>query len=131
MSTISPPSTADISASQQLPRFTIECQCIDVRISNPMYLNRLIETTCQLPTPPKAMYEACHSDINVKVIGFCSRLILDMNCQTTVITPSNASFSLKSIIKPDYWVNPDIPHVEMTFESGNYTVISKYLNCNK
>ncbi|KAJ8984787.1 hypothetical protein NQ317_003700 [Molorchus minor] len=70
-----------------LPKLTLECQFIDVSLTNPMYVNRLVHTTCQLPDPPKKLFDACYSHQNIK-----------------------------------YWTNPDIPHVETTFESESITL---------
>lgn len=106
-----------------LPRFTIECQCVDLKITNPMYTKRLVSTTCQLPDPPKKLFDACHVNLNVKILNFCSRLLLDSNKQTTIITPSSASYRCLKIIEPEYWVNPDVPHLEIMFDSGNYLEI--------
>lgn len=84
-----------------------------------MYTKRLIHTVCQLPDVPKEMFDACHVFRNVKIIGMCSRLILTPKRQTTIITPSSASYTSRNIIKPQYWVNPDTPHEEVIVESGN------------
>lgn len=91
-------------------------------MDNPMYVNRVVHTTCQLPDPPQKMFNACFSWLNVKVVSLCSRLILGPERHTTILTPSNISYSCKSILKPLYWTNPDIPHVEMTFESESVTI---------
>lgn len=117
-----PLSTPDVTAITTLPRFTIECQCIDIRISQPIYTKRLVQTTCQLPDPPKAMFDACHFDLNIKVLNMCSRLILDSNRQTTIITPCSALFHTRKIILPQYWIHPDIPHLQMTLETESITV---------
>lgn len=103
---------------KDLPKLTLECQCLDVKIVNPMYLKRLIHTTCKLPEPPIQLFEACYSNLNMKMSGFCSRLILPMGRHTTIITPSSFYFCHKTILKPQYWVNPDIPHCESLLESG-------------
>lgn len=103
---------------KDLPKLTLECQCLDVKVVYPMYLKRLIHTTCKLPDPPKAMFDACYTTVNLRMSGFCSRLILPMNRHTTIITPSSFSFTKKSICKPQYWINPDIPHSESLLEAG-------------
>lgn len=103
-----------------LPRLTFECQCVDVRIQNPMYLKRLINTACQLPDCPKHMFEACHSRRRIKISGFCSRfLAATSKRQTTILTPTSATLQYDYILKPQYWIDPDTPHEMLTFESGN------------
>lgn len=101
-----------------LPKLTIECQCIDVRIVNPMYTKRLVQTTCQLPQPPEHMFAACHFEKNVKILGFCSKLILENAKHTTILMPCSVSYFNKKIVMPQYWVNSDISHSEVSFESG-------------
>lgn len=106
----------------ELPKLTLECQCIDAKFEYPMYVKRLVYTVCKLPDPPKSMFAACYITRNVKVIGLSSKLITSVKKQITIITPSSASFIYKSILKPQYWTDPDIPHNEWIFESGNYII---------
>ncbi|XP_072392830.1 intermembrane lipid transfer protein VPS13B [Diabrotica undecimpunctata] len=105
-----------------LPKLTIECQFFDISLTYPMYVNRLVHTTCQLPDPPRQFFEACYSRKNIKVVGLCSRLIINPNKHTTILTPSSLSYTTKSINKPQYWTNPDITHSEATFESESITL---------
>ncbi|XP_071057652.1 intermembrane lipid transfer protein VPS13B isoform X2 [Onthophagus taurus] len=116
-----------ISPSQQnyayLPKLTIECQCIDVKVEGPIYTKKLVHTVCQLPDPPRHMFDACYQNLSVKVLNFCSKLILGSNT-TTIITPFNATFRNKNIISPEYWVNPDTPHNEMRIYSESIGINS-------
>lgn len=106
----------------ELPKLTVECQFLDISLDYPMYVNRVVHTTCQLPDPPKKMFDACYSWLNIKVVSLCSRLILGAERHTTILTPSSFSYSCKTILKPQYWTNPNIPHVEVTFESESITL---------
>lgn len=87
-----------------------------------MYVNRLVHTTCQLPDPPAKLFDACFARQNIKVVGLSSRLILNAQEHTTIITPSSLSFTTKSIAKPEFWIHPDISHTEQTFESETITL---------
>lgn len=116
-------SSQSLHHTKKLPKFTLECQCVDMKMYGPMYTNRLVYTTCQLPNPPSHMFQACFSSLSVKVIGFCSRLVLSSRRHTTIITPCGASYNQRNILKPQYWKNPDIAHEEITFESGTLIVI--------
>ncbi|KAK4875062.1 hypothetical protein RN001_011484 [Aquatica leii] len=107
---------------QGLPKITIESQCVDAKIQNPMYTRRLVHTVCQLPDSPQHMFDACYSQKSVKIIGLCSRLVTSVKKQTTIVSRCNASYTSKSIIKPQYWLNCDIPHEEITIESENVTL---------
>ncbi|XP_047111784.1 vacuolar protein sorting-associated protein 13B [Schistocerca piceifrons] len=110
-------------APNSLPQVTLECQCLDAKMVRPMYPKRLVKTTCQLPSPPQHMFDMCHSMFNVKFVGIASSLILDASCKrTTVLLPSNLSFSQRSIVLPQYWVDPAIPHIEQTVETEIVTV---------
>jgi vacuolar protein sorting-associated protein 13B len=91
---------------------------IEISMFNPMYVNRLVHTTCQLPEPPQKMFEACFTKLDVNVVGFSSRLILKQNNYTTLIVPFNLSYQSKSILSPQYWVNADVMHSEVNFHSG-------------
>ncbi|KAF5296670.1 hypothetical protein FQR65_LT10210 [Abscondita terminalis] len=106
---------------QGLPKLTLECQCIDAKIEYPMYTQRLVQTVCQLPESPQHMFNACYSTKNIKVIGLCSRLITSVKKQTTLLPRCNASCSTKNIQKPQYWINCDIPHEEITVELESIT----------
>lgn len=110
------PSTVD------LPRLSIECQFFDVSIDYPMYVNRLVHTTCQLPDPPPGLFDACFTVKTFKVVGICARLVLNPTSHTIILTPSSVSYKSKSILKPQYWTNPNIPHNEITFESEGLTL---------
>ncbi|KAG5888478.1 hypothetical protein JTB14_022106 [Gonioctena quinquepunctata] len=105
-----------------LPKLTLECQFLDISINYPMYVNRLVHTTCQLPEPPKQLFDACFSTQNIKILGLCSRLVLNSQRHTTILTPSSISYLCRTILKPQYWTNPDIPHIETTFESESITL---------
>ena len=105
---------------QKLPKVTIECKLIEITMFNPMYLNRLVHTTCQLPDPPKKMFDACFSKVDVNVVGLCSRLFLKPNNQTTLVVPFNLVYQSKSILSPQYWVNHDVMHSEVNFHSGRW-----------
>lgn len=104
------------------PKFTIECECIDGKFVGPMYPKRLVFTTCQLPTAPSQMFNACYQVVNAKVIGLGSRLIFGSNKQTTIIMPSNGSLNLKNIIFPKFWINPDICHTECCIDVESLTL---------
>lgn len=77
-----------------------------------------MHTVCQLPDPPKHMFDACYVDVSVKLIGFCSRLVLGSGKQTIIIVPFNATFNSKSIIDEEYWTNSEIIHNEIQIQSG-------------
>lgn len=104
------------------PKITIECECVDAKIINPMYPKRLVYTTCQLPKAPTQMFNACYKNANAKIIGFGSKLIFSNNKQTTIIMPSNASIDSKSILFPKFWINPDIPHNEISIDVESLTL---------
>lgn len=95
-----------------------------------MYIKRLVETTCQLPEPPEHMFAACHYEKNVKILGFCSKLILDNIKHTTILIPCSVSYFSKKIVMPQYWVNSDTSHSEVTFESGIGEYFINFYNVN-
>ncbi|KAI4462018.1 vacuolar protein sorting-associated protein 13b [Holotrichia oblita] len=118
LSTVIPPA----QSYSYMPKFTLEIQCIDARISRPIYTKRLVHTVCQLPDPPQHMFDACYAQISVKLIGFCSRLVLGNGKQTTIIVPFNATFDTRSIIDPEYWTNAEIIHSEIDIQSDSITI---------
>ncbi|XP_008197902.1 intermembrane lipid transfer protein VPS13B isoform X1 [Tribolium castaneum] len=110
----------------KLPKVTIECKLIEICLSNPMYVNRLVHTTCQLPEPPQKMFEACFTKLDVNIVGLCSRLVLKQNNYTTLVVPFNLSYQSRSILSPQYWINSDVMHSEINFQSESLT-----FNCTK
>lgn len=109
-------------SSVGLPKLSIECQFFDVSIDYPMYVNRLVHTTCQLPDPPSKLFDACFTVKTFKVVGICVRLVITPTSHTIILTPSSLTYSSKSILKPQYWINPNIRHNEVTFESEGLTL---------
>ncbi|KDR22947.1 Vacuolar protein sorting-associated protein 13B [Zootermopsis nevadensis] len=108
-----------------LPKVTLECQCFDARIVKPMYPWRLVITTCQLPAPSQHMFHACHFHANVKVSYLCcvsSQLVLSPGSQTTVLMPSNLSYTRQNLMLTRYWNNPDIPHTDQTLKAESLTM---------
>ncbi|KAL1506203.1 hypothetical protein ABEB36_005605 [Hypothenemus hampei] len=105
-----------------VPKVTLECQFIDITQHSPLYENRLVHTTCQLPNPPEKLFVACFVTTSVKIVGLLSRLVTNSSCQSIMLTPSSVSFSLREILKPQYWVDPNIVHDEIVFESENLTL---------
>lgn len=91
-------------------------------IDYPMYVNRLVHTTCQLPDAPSKLFDACFTIRNFKIVGVCVRLVINPTSHTIILTPSSISYNSKSILKPQYWINPNIPHNEITFESEGLTL---------
>lgn len=110
------------TTSVDLPKLSVECQFLDMSIAYPMYVNRLVHTTCQLPDPPPKLFDSCFSVKFLKVVGLCSRLVVSPKNHTIILTPSTMSYNSKWILKPQYWVNPNIPHNEVTFESEGLTL---------
>lgn len=66
------------------------------------------------------MFNACHNEVSIKIVGLCSRLILEQNYKyTTLIMPTNVTYYSKTIINPEYWLNNDVKYRTVKFESGN------------
>ncbi|PSN31469.1 hypothetical protein C0J52_23171 [Blattella germanica] len=79
-----------------LPKVTLECECLDARVVKPMYPRRLIFTTCQLPTPPQHMFQACHFHTNIKVsfgVEYLELCVEEMSYRR-VMTPGTEAYSL-------------------------------------
>lgn len=103
-----------------LPKVTVEAKSFEISTQDPMYVNRLVHTTCQLPQPPEHMFDACYSKANVNIVGLSSHLLLKENNQTTIIVPFNVSYNKKSILKPQYWIKPDVIHEELSLDTGRF-----------
>nr|CAH7751442.1 unnamed protein product [Callosobruchus chinensis] len=115
------PPPAPSNGKPNLPKLTIECQFLDVTMNYPMYVNRLVHATCQLPDAPKKLFDACFTRKIVKVVGLSSRLLIGQK-HTTILTPSSLSYTRNAILLPQYWLDPNIPHNEITFESESVTL---------
>lgn len=87
-----------------------------------MYINRLVYTTCQLPDAPSKLFDSCFTKQNIKVVGLCSRLVISPTSHTIILTPSSMSYNSNTILKPQYWTDPNITHHEVTFESEGLTL---------
>ncbi|XP_060527776.1 intermembrane lipid transfer protein VPS13B isoform X2 [Cylas formicarius] len=114
--------TVMTTTESTLPKISVECQFIDVSMRYPMYSNRLVHVTCQLPEPPDRLFRNCYTVQNFKIVGLLARLFVTPSCHSIILAPSSMSYVVRRILKPQYWTKADIPHSEVTFESESFTV---------
>ncbi|GLH10327.1 Vacuolar protein sorting-associated protein 13 [Gryllus bimaculatus] len=105
-----------------LPCVTVSCQCLDAKLVRPMYPQRLVGTVCQLPEPPEHMFDACHMQLNLKLVGMISQLQSGSHRQT-VLLPSNLSYNQCTLLYPALWQNHELLREDRSLRAESITSV--------
>ncbi|GAB0097730.1 vacuolar protein sorting-associated protein 13B [Sergentomyia squamirostris] len=102
------------------PSCRFNTESLEGRMETPMYPNRLIHTTCQLPNPPDNLFDACYTKffLDMKNSGCFLRK------ENNLLTIPDISGSYSYLLLPELWDNErvsrmkmhlTIPKIEMSF----------------
>lgn len=84
------------------PYIGLELDRANFQMIEPIYPNRLVHTTCQLPNPPSKLINSCYTKMTVNcknvVVKLCVGLIKQNHFQFF-----NIDSSVKFLIKPEFW----------------------------
>uniref|UniRef100_A0A0C9QMT7 VPS13B protein n=1 Tax=Fopius arisanus TaxID=64838 RepID=A0A0C9QMT7_9HYME len=109
------------------PRLLLNFDNIQGKIIAPMYCFRLAACASKQRILSDKMLRECYKRIEGGISGFTSLLYLTESCHTSLVMPSSLSFSMETLIYPQYWVNIEsinVPRVIQDCRLDNLTMTS-------
>ncbi|XP_052863734.1 intermembrane lipid transfer protein VPS13B [Anopheles cruzii] len=96
------------------PSLRLELNRVECNILTPLYPNRLVFTTCQLPEPPAKLFDACYQSISGNLERLQVKLLhpLEEVSEATVCSAVSMNFQQRVLIHPTLWPNPELNKVE-------------------
>lgn len=104
---------------------TIKFDKIEMNYTIPMYPNRLVYTTCQLPEPPKELFDACYNKMEIEIEKIAINTICNERQKEMAAIP-NLIGSINLIIRPDLWTNDQIKHINAGFIINECNTTTNY-----
>ncbi|XP_053671577.1 intermembrane lipid transfer protein VPS13B [Anopheles nili] len=105
-------SSGKMAPSASKPSLTVQFTRVECNILAPLYPNRLVYTTCQLPEPPAKLFDACYQSIS----GNLERLQVNLHhskwTDTTVVTAVSMNCQQRFLIYPSLWPNGELNKAE-------------------
>ncbi|XP_053661509.1 intermembrane lipid transfer protein VPS13B [Anopheles marshallii] len=105
-------SSGKIQTPPLKPSLTVQLNRVECNILAPLYPNRLVYTTCQLPEPPAKLFDACYQSIS----GNLERLQLQLHhsrwSDTTIATAVSMNYQQRTLIHPSLWPNGELNKTE-------------------
>lgn len=97
---------------------TVEFDRLDGRMSIPLYPNRLVHTTCQLPEPPKILLDSCYNKIEI----FIKNTTVNLQKSTLIKIPK-ININSRVLLLQNLWTkNEELQRAEcnLLLESLNF-----------
>lgn len=98
---------------------------IELNYTIPMYPNRLVYTTCQLPEPPKKLYDSCFNKIELDIEKISINTICNEKVKQIASIP-NLIGSINLLIRPDLWTNDQIKHINAGVIINECNILANY-----
>lgn len=95
--------SSDANEFHNLPFTTIALRRVEANQTSPLYPNKLVHTTCQLPDPTEVLKEHCYNKTNA-LISEMSIDITFKKYQFNVLTLTDVQVSRGLLIKPEFWL---------------------------
>ncbi|XP_055587583.1 intermembrane lipid transfer protein VPS13B [Uranotaenia lowii] len=93
---------------------SLEWNRIECNILTPLYPNRLVFTTCQLPEPPTKLFEGCFQSISGNLERLQLKLLVN-NQELQLATAINLYHQHRFIIHEHLWPNAELNKVEHNY----------------
>uniref|UniRef100_A0A182NL10 Chorein N-terminal domain-containing protein n=1 Tax=Anopheles dirus TaxID=7168 RepID=A0A182NL10_9DIPT len=120
-------SSGKIQPPPPKPSLTVQLNRVECNILAPLYPNRLVYTTCQLPEPPAKLFDACHQTIS----GNLERLQMKLHhpgwSDTTIATADSMNYQQRLLIHPSLWPNAELNKVEHNITVTDLKIIANPL----
>uniref|UniRef100_A0AAG5CN30 Chorein N-terminal domain-containing protein n=1 Tax=Anopheles atroparvus TaxID=41427 RepID=A0AAG5CN30_ANOAO len=122
-------STVHSSSSPAKPSLTVQLNRAECNILAPLYPNRLVYTTCQLPEPPAKLFDACYHSIS----GNLERLQVKLHqsrwssSDVPFATAVSMNFQQRLLLHPELWPNPELNKMEQNVTVTDLKVIANPL----
>lgn len=104
-----------------LPSLNILIGRLDAKMISPKYPNRLINLTCQLPSPPKKLLEKCFTKYHLNCMNICATLEVYGNSNELLIF-DNISFELLKLLENQLWQSSQSELVRSTIKIKSVTM---------
>ncbi|XP_035779431.1 vacuolar protein sorting-associated protein 13B-like [Anopheles albimanus] len=105
-----PPAT-----TSPLPIVRVELSRAECNILTPLYPNRLVYTTCQLPEPPAKLFDACYQSISGNLERMQAKLVGSRgDSEANACTAVSMNYQQRLLIHPSLWPNVELNKVEHT-----------------
>uniref|UniRef100_A0A182P8W4 Chorein N-terminal domain-containing protein n=1 Tax=Anopheles epiroticus TaxID=199890 RepID=A0A182P8W4_9DIPT len=98
--------------SSTRPSLTVQMNRVECNILAPLYPNRLVYTTCQLPEPPAKLFDACYQSISCNLERIQVKLQHVRWPDTTVATAVSMNYQQRMLIHPSLWPNAELNKTE-------------------
>lgn len=95
--------SSDANEFHNLPFTLIALHRAEINQTSPLYPDKLVHTTCQLPDPTELLREHCY----YKTSAVISEMKIDVNYkkhQFNVLTLANVEMNHNVLIKPEFWL---------------------------
>ncbi|XP_021693609.1 vacuolar protein sorting-associated protein 13B [Aedes aegypti] len=99
---------------QMIPYLSVVFNRVECNILTPLYPNRLIFTTCQLPEPPSKLFDSCFHSIS----GNLERLQIKLHhndSELLIATAINLNHQHRFLIFPELWPNSELNKIEHNY----------------
>ncbi|XP_062558103.1 intermembrane lipid transfer protein VPS13B [Armigeres subalbatus] len=108
--------------SGQTPFLSVVFNRVECNILTPLYPNRLIFTTCQLPEPPAKLFDSCFHSIS----GNLERLVAKLHnndSELLVTTAINLNHQHRFLIFPELWSSTELNKTEHNFDISDLKLL--------
>uniref|UniRef100_A0A182YLN0 Chorein N-terminal domain-containing protein n=1 Tax=Anopheles stephensi TaxID=30069 RepID=A0A182YLN0_ANOST len=94
------------------PSLTVQLNRVECNILAPLYPNRLVYTTCQLPEPPVKLFDACYQSISGNLERLQVKLHHPRWNEATIATAVSMNYQQRTLIHPTLWHNEELNKAE-------------------
>nr|XP_029723384.1 vacuolar protein sorting-associated protein 13B-like [Aedes albopictus] len=115
-------SSSKFSQSTQIPFLSVVFSRVECNILTPLYPNRLIFTTCQLPEPPSKLFDSCCHSIS----GNMERLQIKLHhndLELSVATAINLNHQHRFLIFPELWPSTELNKIEHNYDISDLKLL--------
>lgn len=118
-------------AIDELPVIRLELDSVNVDITNPLYPNRLVHLTCQLPLPPAKLLDNCYTKYALNSTNMNVCLCRGQHDRLQLVSFSSTLLSYRSLLKPQLWTTfiPPVRHSDAAIESIAVTLSRPQMIC--
>uniref|UniRef100_A0A182Q1H4 Chorein N-terminal domain-containing protein n=1 Tax=Anopheles farauti TaxID=69004 RepID=A0A182Q1H4_9DIPT len=109
------------------PSLTVQLNRVECNILAPLYPNRLVYTTCQLPEPPAKLFDACYQTISGNLERLQMKLFHPGWSETTIATAVSMNYQQRLLIHPSLWPNAELNKVEHNVTVTDLKLVSNPL----
>uniref|UniRef100_A0A6B2EK58 Putative vacuolar protein n=1 Tax=Phlebotomus kandelakii TaxID=1109342 RepID=A0A6B2EK58_9DIPT len=89
------------------PNFIVRGERVEAKAIAPMYPNRLVHTTCQLPDPPEKLFSACYMKIDADVEKI-EVIVQRREARVKIMEVPEMKISYSQLLLPDLWEKDEI-----------------------